>query len=104
MAMQTAKKERPLRAGRPEEVFLFFFCSAGRPRAGCRRNSTPSVPGPQWEDTVQPAWVTNTSLKGASCRTSSVSWRRMSSGTSPEWVIKAWSGITVLPVSRSVMY
>ena len=39
----------------------------------CRRNSTPSVPGPQWEDTVQPAWVTNTSRKGARDFTSSVS-------------------------------
>lgn len=39
----------------------------------CRRNSTPRVPGPQWEDTVQPAWVTNTSRKGARDFTSSVS-------------------------------
>ena len=63
----------------------FTYCAG----SGCRKNSTPSVPGPQWEDTVQPAWVIKTSLKGASSCTSAVSWRSVSSGTSPEWVRKA---------------
>ena len=67
----------------------FLWLAAGAYCSGRRRNSTPSVPGPQWEDTVQPACVTNTSLKGASSCTSAVSWRSVSSGTSPEWVRKA---------------
>ena len=67
----------------------FLWLAAGAYCSGRRRNSTPSVPGPQWEDTVQPACVTNTSLKDASSCTSAVSWRRVSSGTSPEWVRKA---------------